>query len=141
MIAVPVEGYNFAAAAATTSSTQSGTGTGSASPSASTSNAPSSGLSTGAKAGIGAGIGGAVLLAAALGAFWFFSRKKYQAAPTAEPPGHLPNGNGAVGHPQNGYAGMTEYYKPAPQPPVEAEAKPVMHEMGVSGARPIEMYA
>lgn len=139
MIAVPVEGYNFAAAVVTTSSSQTGTGTGSSTPSSSTSNIPSSGLSTGAEAGIGAGIGGVVLLAAALGALWFFKRKRHQPAPAVELPANLKNDHGGVGPGPNGFYGP---YKGAEQAPVEVEAKTVMmHEMGASSPKPIEMYA
>lgn len=143
MIAVPVEGYNFAAtttSALTGIAQNTGTGTGpTGSGSTSTqTNTPSNGLSTGAKAGIGAGIAGLVVVLAAIGAFWFFRRRKYQAAPASELPG---NGHG---HEQNGgpggeYRGAFEPVKNGAA--VEAEAKPTTHryEIDTSRYKPVEL--
>jgi LPXTG-motif cell wall-anchored protein len=134
MIAVPVEGYNFAAPT-TSSSTSSISSTGSASSSPSSSSpASSSGLSTGSKAGIGAGIAALVVVLAALGAFWFFRRRKYQAAPTSDSPGYAQNNGGVAPI----FGGAVNNYKVAP---VEAEANPLRQrwEMGSESLRPVEM--
>jgi hypothetical protein len=140
MIAVPVEGYNFAAS--TTSSSSSGTarntdtGATGSGPTASNTNPPSSGLSSGAKAGIGAGIAGLVAVLSALGAFWFFRRRKYQAAPTSEPP---VSGYGENGGPSGEYRGAFEPGKNGTL--VEAEAKPVTqrYEIDTSRYKPVEL--
>lgn len=132
MIAVPVEGYNFAAAT-TSSSTYSTSSTGGSGPTQSS--ASSSGLSSGAKAGIGAGIAGLVVVLAALGAFWFFRRRKYQAAPTSELSGYAWNQYGGAGYVRNGV--VTEYNGA----PVEVEANlPTQRwEMGSSTPKPVEV--
>lgn len=138
MIAVPVEGYNFAAP--TTSS--STTFTSSISSIGSTSSLPSNsspsssgGLSTGAKAAIGAGVAvPLVVVLAALGAFWFFWRRRYQAAPTSEPPGYEPNNGGVTPI----FGGAVNKYK---TDPVEAETNPPRErfEMDSENPRPVEM--
>jgi hypothetical protein len=135
MIAVPVEGYNFAAL--TTSSSSSGTtqnidtGATGSGPTASNTNPPSSGLSSGAKAGIGAGIAGLVVVLSALGAFWFFRRRKYQAAPV--------NGYGDNGGPSGEYRDAFEPVKNGTL--VEAEANPMTprYEIDTSRYKPVEL--
>ncbi len=134
MVAVPVEGYNFVAPT-TSSSTSSISSTGSTSSLPSNGNpASSSGLSTGAKAGIGAGIAGFVVVLAALGAFWGFKRRRYQAAPTSSPNGNAPNNGGVAPI----FGGDINSYKMAP---VEAETNPPRQrwEMGSESPRPVEM--
>jgi hypothetical protein len=138
MCAIPVEGYNFAAATTSSSTTFtssiSSTGSTSSLPSSS-SPASSSGLSIGAKAAIGAGV--AVPLAvvlAALGAFWLFFWRRYQAAPTSETPGYDPNNPGVA--PISG--GAVNKYK---MDPVEAETNPPRQrwEMDSENPKPVEM--
>ncbi|KAE8447290.1 hypothetical protein EG329_010848 [Mollisiaceae sp. DMI_Dod_QoI] len=109
MIAVPVEGYNFAALSLTTSSSPSPSSTPSPAPT-STSNtattnpptetASSSGLSTGAKAGIGVGVAlGALLIFAGLGFLFFRRRRGRDGIPRAEleQPGEGKSGNEVPG--------------------------------------------
>ncbi|KAE9370194.1 hypothetical protein N431DRAFT_343974 [Stipitochalara longipes BDJ] len=144
MIAVPVEGYNFAASTTSSSSStgtaqNTGTGTGptnsGSAPTNTGTNTPSSGLSSGAKAGIGGGIAGLVVVLAALGAFWFFRRKrKYQAAPANELPA-----SGQHGGAGQAYRGAFEPVKPGTL--VEAEAKPMVdrYEIDTSRYKPAEL--
>jgi hypothetical protein len=102
LFAVPVEGYNFAAAAATTGSspinnspTTGGASTPTATPQGNTSgsgignsngqNQGGGGLSTGAKAGIGVGVAGAVLISAAIVVGFLLLRRR---RPINELPGN-----------------------------------------------------
>jgi hypothetical protein len=139
MIAVPVEGYNFAPS--TTSSTTSaiaqntGTGTGSG-PTTSSTNPSSSGLSSGAKAGIAGGVAGLVVVLVALGAFWFFRRRKNHAAPASELPANGYGPNAATG---GEYRGAFEPVKNGAL--VEAESKPMTQrfEIDTSRYKPVEL--
>lgn len=88
LVAVPVEGYNFATSTSsssqiiTTSALQTtGTSTGtnnssSAGPTTSSTSAKSSGLTTGAKAGIGVGAAAAVIIVAAILAVFAIRRRR-----------------------------------------------------------------
>jgi hypothetical protein len=87
LIAVPVEGYNFAASTTSSSSSTSPTAStsqssssGSASPT--NSSAQKSGLSTGAEAGIGVGVGVLAIIAALAVYLFITRRRKYAPAPT-----------------------------------------------------------
>ena len=108
---------------------RSGTGptTSGSAPTNTGTNTPSSGLSSGAKAGIGGGIAGLVVILAALGAFWFFRRKRKSPA------------MGQNGGPGQAYRGAFEPVKPGTL--VEAEATPMTHryEIDTSRYKPAEM--
>ena len=92
LIAVPVEGYNFAASTTTPSTSGSSTtailtrNTTGTSPSTNT-RAQTSGLTGGAKAGIGAGVAGFALISiAVVVALLFFRRRRRHASARTELP-------------------------------------------------------
>jgi hypothetical protein len=148
LIAVPVEGYNFATS--TSSASQSATAsapetpttniatsitssTSSTGPATSTS-AQSSGLTVGAKVGIGVGVAAVALIVAAIVAAVLFSRRRRKRGVDAMAPSEL-HGDGTVELPANRGTkarAFVEYYGP------QETSQRTMSEVDGS-SRPVEL--